>query len=64
MVHDLAADWEWMDRFDGFTIGKRGRLVWETAAYSGNHRVRIERLDPERGHQVRYVYPWTKVRMV
>lgn len=71
-LHDLAADWAWMDDAVGFIVGHRGRgrVVWETAAYpeGGTGRtVRVERLESRAGGLVivrRYADPDASVRLV
>lgn len=67
-VHDLAADWSVWDHAVGFTLGKRGRTVWESAVYpeGGEMRtVRVSRFLPFTITAVyRYVDPATPVSLV
>jgi len=71
-AHDLAADWSTWEHARGFTLGRRGRVVWESASYpeGGDMRtVRVSRFvvpDTNGPLLVRTVYvdPDTPVRLV
>lgn len=42
-IHDMAADWSWMDEAIGFKI-KGSSVVWEEASYGPRGGLMIQRL--------------------
>lgn len=69
-LHDLAADWAWMDTHKGFRVGRRGRIEWEQAEYTDwrMRRVKVSRFAHANARQLRvvmaYLPPDTRVTMV
>tara|TARA_R110002096_G_scaffold430451_1_gene644351 strand:+ start:482 stop:712 length:231 start_codon:yes stop_codon:yes gene_type:complete len=65
-LHDLAADWGWMDGSAGFVL-VNGSVVWETAAYGTGRMIRVERFSVTEngaGRRVSYFDPATLVFVV
>lgn len=61
-VHDLAADWSWMEHAVGFKIPGSGH-IWEEAVYGPRGGLMIRRLDHLR-ETARYVSPTQQVTLV
>ena len=65
-AHDLAANWEWRERYSGFQLSRNG-VMWEEAEYLEEEpymaRVRIGRVIAGRNGGVRAVVRYVSPRV-